>query len=735
MSQSVNATREIMWNVSHPLNSIVMYGLFALSLVLLGWAVFRRIKLWLAGAEDSSRFNAWPERFNHLMHEMLGQRSVNRDLAARIFHSCIFLGFLVLTFTTTMVLIDHDLNIKIYQGWFYLVVTILSDAFGVILLIGLALAARRRIINKPDRIHIDRNDFVVLWLLALLVVQGYLLEALRIHATNDPWGHYSFVGLFVSKLFWPLSETATRWIHFGMWWFHAITFFAALAYLPYTKLFHIISSSANVFFADLNRKKGALRSPGNVEQILEDSMSSDSGEFKFGIATLDDMTWKQRLDLDACTSCGRCQEVCPAYNSGKPLSPKWLILDSRNHMLALSAANSIPATATANALDRMDTLMLSNFVGNTNAMLSPRSSNELVNAAALKIGESVGDRLGGEVMDEEVFWSCTTCRACMEVCPVAIDHVDYIIDVRRNLALVQGSMPHEAQSSLRAIEARGNPFGDPDAREDWTSGLDVKILSPGAEVDVLYWVGCISAYDKRKQGIARSVAKILNSAGINWGILGNQECCTGDPARRLGDENLFQTLAKKNLTTLSGVKFKKIIANCPHCFNSIKNEYSEVAYDPALKDVIQSGDERVIHHSVFIQQLINEGKISVDQTVNESVTYHDPCYLGRYNDHYDEPRDVLVKIGGHRPKEMSANREKGLCCGAGGGHFWMDRKIGERVNVQRINQAAETEAKIVATACPFCLHMMEDGAKLTDRDSSLEVKDIAELVAEALVNQ
>jgi Fe-S oxidoreductase/nitrate reductase gamma subunit len=733
MSKAAEASREIMWNVSHPMNSIVMYAMFALSVVLLGWAVYRRIKLWLAGKSDDSRFNNWPDRFNHLLHEAMGQRSVNRDRAARFFHSCIFLGFLVLTFTTTMVLIDHDLNIRIYRGWFYLVVTVMSDAFGVILLLGLAVAARRRLIDKPDRVHVDRNDFVILWLLALLVVQGYLLEALRIHATNDPWGHYSFVGLIVSKLFWALSEPATRWIHFAMWWFHAITFFAGLAYLPYTKLFHIISSSANLFFSDLKRQKGALRSPGNVEQILEESMSSDTGEFSFGVGTFEDLTWKQRLDLDACTSCGRCQEVCPAYNSGKPLSPKWLILDARNHMLALSATNAIPATTSTNALDRMDTLMLSNFVGNTNAMLSPRSSNELVNSAALNIGGEVGARLAGEVMDEEVFWSCTTCRACMEVCPVAIEHVDLIVDVRRNLALVQGSMPHEAQSSLRAIEARGNPFGDPDARTDWASGLDVKVLKPGDEVDVLYWVGCISAYDKRKQGIARAVAKILNAAGVSWGILGNQECCTGDPARRLGDENLFQTLAKKNLTTLSGVKFNKIIANCPHCFNSIKNEYSEVAYDPALKDVVQYGDERVIHHSVFIQQLINDGKITVSHTMNESVTYHDPCYLGRYNDHYDEPRDVLIKIGGHRPREMSANREKGLCCGAGGGHFWMDRKIGERVNVQRVNQAAETEAKIVATACPFCLHMMEDGTKITDRDGSMAVKDIAELVAESIV--
>ena len=315
----------------------------------------------------------------------------------------------------------------------------------------------------------------------------------------------------------------------------------------------------------------------------------------------------------------------------------------------------------------------------------------------------------------------------MEVCPVGIEHVDLIMDVRRSMALMDGNIPSEAQTSLRSIENRGNPFGDPEARMAWAEGLDVRVLKEGDQVDVLYWVGCISAYDRRKQYIARSMVKILNAAGVNWGLLGNRESCTGDPARRLGEENLFQTMAKKNAATLHTVKFKTLVANCPHCFNTLKNEYPDIDQEYRQKNI------RVLHHSHFIKELLAEKRLLPAQAalLGEDITFHDPCYLGRYNDSYDEPRDVLVQLGA-KSREMKSNREKSMCCGAGGGHFWMDMKVGERINVLRVDQAAETGAKTVATGCPFCLQMLEDGIKMTDRESSLRVRDIAELVADSL---
>lgn len=724
----------MLWNVGHPLNVALMYALFGLSLVVCGFGLYRRFCLWTAGRPDSSRLNRWNERFELLWRDVLEQRSVQADADARKFHNLIFWGFIVLTFTTTMVLIDHDLGIKIYQGLFYLVVTMLSDAFGLLLLAGVAIAAHRRYRIRPDRLHTTRTDGIVLGLLAALVIQGFLLEALRIKVTVDPWRHFSFVGNALANLFWPLSSDAARLLHAIIWWIHTLTVFALLALLPYTKFLHILASSANIFFRERSRPKGAMKYPGDLEQLLEKALEQSDGELAIGVRTIEDLTWKQRLDLDACTSCGRCQDVCPAYRSGKILSPKWLILDSRDHMLGLFADGKL-VPGRELGLDALDKDLLRSMLldhdystkdNPENPQRTIRASNPLVQGAALEIGRRPEAKLGGEVMDEDVFWSCTSCRACMEVCPVGIEHVDLIMDVRRSLALIDGSIPAEAQNSLRAIETRGNPFGPADSRASWADGLDVPILTGGEEVEILYWVGCVSAYDKRKQKIARSMVKILNASGARWGILGNREHCTGDPARRLGEENIFQSSAKKNLETLRSVRFRTVVANCPHCFNTLRNEYPQIG-------TLGDGEIRVIHHSQLIRELLDGKQLQVSPALSDKhLTYHDPCYLTRYNDVVEEPREILVQIGASRLTEMKESGKKGLCCGAGGGHFWMDMKVGERVNVLRVEQAAETQADTVATGCPFCMQMMEDGAKLTNREEQLAVRDIAELVADAL---
>ncbi len=728
------ANREILWNVSSTPNVVTMYLLFGISLVVCLWGFWRRFELWSAGTTASERLSAPLRRAKILWDWVLNQKGVVAERKPGIFHTLILWGFLVLLFATTMVFIDHDLGIRIYQGRYYLAVTLLADVFGLLLLIGLSLAYYRRYIEQPDRLHSGSGDSVMLGLLVALCVQGFLLEALRIHATEDPWAIYSPVGYVLSLLFWNFSEESSRLLHFVIWWFHAISVFIFIALLPYTKFLHIFSSSANLFFKEIDRPKGALRYPGDIESMMEEMLSSeDDEEFILGTPSLKELSWKARLDLDACTSCGRCQSVCPAYNSGKALSPKWLILDTRNHMLKLRADGHLESDAEVtsglrqlNALDRglLDDVLLADF----NEPTRRRADNELVQNAAQAVGEKTDARLAGEVMDEDVYWSCTTCRACMEVCPVGIEHVDHILDVRRSMALMDGNIPSEAQTSLRAIETRGNPFGPAEERANWSDGLEIRLLEEGDSVEVLYWVGCISAYDKRKQSIARAMVEILNRSGVSWGMLGNKEHCTGDPARRLGEENLFQSSAKTNLATLHSVSFQRIVANCPHCFNTLKNEY------PALGALQEQTQVEVVHHSHFIKELLDAGTLQVNQDATQDITFHDPCYLGRHNDSYQEPRDVLVQIGGAKLREMKDSKERGMCCGAGGGHYWFDMKVGERVNVQRAEQAVATGASTVATGCPFCLQMMEDGMKLGGHEEQVEVRDIAELVAASLVS-
>jgi len=637
-----------------------------------------------------------------------------------------------------MVFIQHDLGLEVYKGKFYLLLTIMSDGFGFLFLVGIALATHRRKKEQPDKLHRTPGDDFMLSILALLIVQGFLLEALRIHSTIDPWEKYSFVGFTLSQIFWGLSRNAASLLHFAIWWFHTITVFVFIALIPYTKFFHIISSSLNLFFTELERPKGKLLPIGDLEKIMEDAMTSSDEEFNLGIGKLADLEWKRRLDLDACTSCGRCQEVCPAYNSGKVLSPKFLILDTRDHMLAsakeLDISKLLPPiiakSKVFNFLVKLDRMLLEKFLLFKSPSLGQgtyhRANSEAVQNS-VKSGIGVLDSLlAGAVMDENVFWSCTTCRACQEVCPVNIEHVDYIVETRRNLLLIQGKAPSETQSLFRSLESQGTALGVQSEREDWTKGLNINFMKEGDSVEILYWVGCISAFDTRKQQIAKSLVKILNKSGKSWGMLGNLEKCSGDPARRLGDENTFQTLAKQNVVTFKSVNFETIVTHCPHCFNTIKNEYPEFG-------AISELPFNVLHHSVLIKDFIEKDIIKVSDNLDSKITFHDPCYLGRYNDVYEEPREVLVQLGLSRLTEMKESKEKSKCCGAGGGHYWFDMKAGDRVNVQRVEQALETGADTIASACPFCMQMLEDGIKLKNEETNLKVKDIAELVSENLI--
>ena len=729
------ASREILWNVNSLANVVGMYSLMVLAMIVAAVGVIRHAEVWLSGKPAPERSGFWAIRFFDLIDWVLLQRGVVRERFAAIAHTFIYVGFMVLLFTTTMVFLDHDLGIKIYHGDFYLAVTLMSDLLGAGLLIGCGLAAHRRYIAKPDLVHTRPADSLVLLILVILVIQGFLLEALRIHVTQDPWRMYSPVGFLLSKAFWPMSAAAARLLHFMIWWFHTITVMTVLALFPYTKFFHILVSSANLFFRFSGRPRGALESPGDIEKLME-----TSDDLTLGLGTIRDYSWKQILDLDSCTSCGRCQDNCPAYMSGTPLSPKWIILDSRNHALALHAQGKLGPTVVPKSMAKLDAMLTSSLYFKSSGLEqapdgngftasgSWRGHNKKVQESALAIGKNADDRIAGGVIDADAFWSCTTCGACVEVCPVGINHVDQIVGNRRNMVMMQGELPSEAQATLKALENRANPYGAPQDRIKWIEGLDVKILQPGDTVDYLYWVGCVSAYDPRKQKIAKSLVSIMNHAGLSFGILGTSEGCSGDPARRLGEENLYQTLAKSNIETLKSISFKTIVANCPHCFNTIKNEY------PQLGNLGAGHSVEIIHHSQLLKQLVKGDKLKLKDGHDPSTwTFHDPCYLGRYNDEYDAPREVLQAKKSLNIVEMDRSREKGMCCGAGGGHFWMDIKTGDkRVNALRADQAAATGATQIATACPFCMQMMEDGVKLTNREDSMIVRDIAEVLAESL---
>ncbi len=724
------ASRPIYWNLPAIGNQVALYILLSVALIIFLNGFYQRILLWTAGSGTANKPDLSFKRLHHFIMNVVFQKRVSRDSQAGVFHILIYLGFLVLLFTTTMVFLAHDFGLDVYSGPFYLGLTIASDLFGFLFLLGICLASHRRFHQKPDKLHSTKADRFMLQMFTLLLVQGFLLEALRIHASNDPWSHYSFVGFIVSKFFWGVSVDASKILHFGIWWIHTLTFLAFVALMPYSKFFHILSSSLNLYFKDIYTPKGQIRSGGDLEKILEEAAAGD-GEFSLGIATLNDLDWKRRLDLDACTSCGRCQDVCPAYNSGKALSPKWLILDTRDHLLNIQASLlDPPKTKLGLALRKLDSFLLKELLLKESPSLNPdkfkRSSSELVNNATTdSLGKDKDALLAGGIMDADVFWSCTTCGACVDACPVGIDHVDYITRARQNLVLIQGQVPSEAQPILRAIESKGTPMGNADEREDWFSDLDANRLNPGDEVEILYWTGCISTFDTRKQKIAKSMLSILNASGISWGLLGNLESCTGDAARRLGDENTFQVAAKQNIATFKNVKFKKIVTHCPHCFNTIKNEYPEFGS-------ISEAPFEVEHHSVFLNNLIKENIIELKDNSLSSITFHDPCYLGRYNDEYSAPREILKSLGANNLKEMSSNKEKSMCCGAGGGHYWHDMKVGERVNRLRVLQAEETSSNTIGTACPFCMQMLEDGIKIEDKENEIQVKDIAELVAEAI---
>ena len=449
-------------------------------------------------------------------------------------------------------------------------------------------------------------------------------------------------------------------------WAHVLLVVGFLAYLPHSKHLHIATAAVNVWF-------GRTRSRGRLEPL--DFTVEDESAMRFGANTIADMTWKQMIDTMSCTECGRCQDVCPAYATGKELSPKLLIMGLRDQL----------------------------FAEGPNLLADPDGFEPTP--------------LVPNAVSDDVVWDCVTCGACVQECPVAIEHVDHIVDLRRHLVMVEGRFPADGETMLRDVERSQNPWGKPQAeRADWTEGLDVRVLQPGDEApEVLYWVGCAASFDERARTTAQSTAKLLQAAGVDFAVLGPRESCTGDPARRMGNEYTFQSFAEQNVATMNGAGVKKIVASCPHCFNTLANEYPDFG-----------GNYEVVHHTELLTELLEEGRLQ-PVAGTEEITYHDSCYLARHNDVIAAPREIVSRVG--KPLEMARSGKRTFCCGAGGGHMWMEER-GNQINEERAREAAATGATTLAVACPFCTIMLDDGVK--QNGSELRVADVATLLAEAL---
>jgi Fe-S oxidoreductase len=473
-----------------------------------------------------------------------------------------------------------------------------------------------------------------------------------------------------------MSEGALNFTLRSMLWLHVIIVLGFLNYLPSSKHLHLLGAVPNIFFAKLG-PTAALPTPDLEQEDLE----------VFGASEPKHFTWKHLLDTTACTECGRCTAQCPAQATGKPLSPMKII-----HDLKLAMFDTAPVVLAEDAA-----------------------------AAEKAAGAEVTPLIRGRITLDEL-WACTTCGACVEACPVLIEHVDDIVDMRRNLVLMESDFPEELQATFTALENEGNPWGLPaGSRGDWTQKVEVKVLGEGESTPLLYWVGCAGACDDRSKKVTQSVVKILNAAGVEYAVLAGQESCTGDPARRLGNEYLYQMLAKQNIETLNSHNITKVITQCPHCFNTLANEYPDLG-----------GKYEVMHHSEFIQQLIAEGRIKLTDNGKEKITFHDPCYLGRWNGKVAEPRAVVDSLPGRDRLEMERSGRTSFCCGAGGGRMWLEEHIGKQVNAERSQEAIATGANTIAVGCPFCMTMMEDGVKTEGKGEEVRVRDLAELVAEAM---
>ncbi len=673
-----HVTREIYWNVEYA--RFLIYPFFLVMLAIFVYGVYGRYRLWRLGQPEERSGGLW-ERLGPTLWRVVSQRDLLRVPFPGSAHLLIFWGFILLTIGTLLIFLQEDFlaplaGIYFLRDTFYLSYSLILDVAGLAAIVATLMFAYRRYVAKPSLVLNRREDLVILVLFLLVLLGGFFVEAVRIAATKPTFEVWSPVGWTLAQPLLGLDAATLRGLHAVGWWSHLLLAFAFLAYVGYSKLLHIVTGPVNVFLRSL-KPAGALTPIVNLEEAET-----------YGVGKADEFTWKQLFDGDACMRCGRCQDNCPAWNTQKPLSPRKIVLDVREELTEYGGA------ALARTKEKGE-----------EPAETPR--------AAL---------IGGRI-DEEELWACTTCRACQEHCPVNIEHIQKIVDMRRYLVLSESRFPSELNAPYRSLEMNGCPWEIAAAtRGDWAKGLGVRTLAEAAKAEYLWFAGCAVAVDDRNKKVAGALARVLNAAGVDYAILGAEEKCCGDPARRSGNEYLFQMLATENIELLNGYGVRKIVVHCPHCYNTLKNEYPQFG-----------GNFEVLHSSQLIADLLRQGRLRLGKRDGAvAITYHDPCYLGRHNGVYDLPRQLIAQAAGGAVTEMARSREKSFCCGGGGGRMWMEERLGRRINQVRVEDALATGAGAVAVSCPYCMSMLVNGVKDRDVEERLRVVDYVEVLAEAI---
>ncbi len=677
----------------------IFYGALAIFVLVMA----RHLRVFAAvRAEGPSPFSNIPARVAGLIKYAFFQTKMFKDVRAGLMHAGIFWGFILLTVGTVNIVTGGIVEVLLsppFDGGLWAAISALQNVVGVIVLASIAWAFWRRLVTKPRRLTFNRDALLILAMIGGVVATELAAEALEFAIYGDEPG--AFVSAVLAGPLRALDVGTLEVAFVTTWWAHIVLVAIFLVDLPFSKHLHIVTALPNIYFRKLAPR-------GELPAIdLEDEKAT------FGVKTLADLGWKDLLDGLTCTECGRCQEACPAWNTGKPLNPKTMIMGIRH--MSVEAEHGL------------------NLIPNSPIVRDTYGLDDRLTATA--VAKPVVD----DAIPYDAVWDCVTCGACVEACPVLIEHVDKIVGLRRNLVLEESRFPQELTAAFRNMEGQANPWGQPPAaRTDWTKGLPFEVPKVAElaaagrldEVEVLYWVGCAAAFDERNKKVARAFATCLDAAGVRFAILGQEESCTGDPARRMGNEYVWQILAGGNVETLNryGMGERTIVTACPHCFNTIGNEYGQLG-----------GRYEVVHHSVYLQRLLSAGRLRVaDDGAAGSVTFHDSCYMARYNGVIAAPRDVLGAVPGIELREMEKSGKSAFCCGAGGGRMWMEETRGTRINAERTRQALETGAETVATSCPFCMVMMKDGladaaaAAPAGSNGAVSARDIAELLAGSL---
>ncbi len=661
------------------LKKIIFIILFVLAVGLFIWSCRKLITYMLLARKKDDRFDRVGDRLKRVWTIAFAQTKLMRDAKAGLLHLTIFWGFVLFLFAVVEAFIQgfYSPFSWHFTGPFYSAITIIQDVFSILVIIACLYALYRRFVVHVPRLEVEKSgklDAAFILLLIILVCISMLGENSALLAM-----HNFQLNTYEIR---PISAILSGWLYSGsngnahiyfniFWWMHIVVILGFLNFLPYSKHLHVLTSIPNTYFANLDEIRNTLK-PLNLE---------DENVEVFGAADFEHLSWKQILDGYSCTECGRCTASCPAATVGKSLSPRKIIVDIRRRT---------------------------------------RDKAPLMEQGVTE-GEVYKKTLVHDYISDMELWECTTCMACVQECPVMIEHVDSIVDMRRNLVLTESQFPANLNAVFKSLETNFTPWAFNQAdRSNWAEGLNIKTMAEDPVCDVLFWVGCAGSFDERYKKVSRAFAQIMQKAGINFRILGTEEKCNGDTARRLGNEYLAQTLIADNVETLNNYKIKKIVTACPHCFHSLGREYKQFG-----------GNYEVMHHSQFIDELISGGKIKMKNNQKKNkVTYHDSCYLGRYNNVYESPRNALKSINGVDFVEMERIKSRGFCCGAGGGRMFLEDEEGGRINLERTSEALKTNSDTIASACPFCMTMLTDGVKHFEKTEEVAVKDIAEIVLE-----